>query len=176
MRKIYLVMTQTGSILSRTIKLVTGHSYNHISISLDNNLSRMYSFGRKNPNNPFIGVFVIEKINEGTFFKFKGTKCKVIEIEVTDRQYELISSNISSMVSNKGDFKYNLLGLFLAAFHISFHPKNKYYCSEFVRYILSSSSVNVSMIPDIAHPNDFLKLDHIDLYEGLLSEYSFSNV
>lgn len=174
MKKIYLVMTQTGSILSRTIKIVTGHSYNHISISLDSSLNNMYSFGRKNPDNPFIGVFVVEKINKGTFLKFKNTRCKVIEIDVTDRQYSLISSNINKMVLNKDDYKYNLLGLFLAAFHISFHPKKKFYCSEFVRYILKNSCVNVSFIPDIAHPNDFLKLKHVDLYEGLLREYRYN--
>ena len=46
MRSIYLVMSQTGTILSKAIKGVTCDQYNHISISLDPSLECMYSFGR----------------------------------------------------------------------------------------------------------------------------------
>lgn len=172
MKKIYLVMSQTGSILSRTIKLFTGHEYNHISLSFDEDLNCMYSFGRKYPNNPFIGVFVVEGIDKGTYLKFKNTKCKVIEVEVTDEQYGLLCSNIAYMIDNIDKYKYNLFGLFLAAFHICFHANDKFYCSEFVRNVLDYSDVDVSMIPEIAHPTDFLSMDHTDLYEGLLKEYS----
>lgn len=176
MKKVYLVLSQTGSVLSRTIKFFTGHEYNHISISFDENLNCMYSFGRKYPNNPFIGVFVVEGINKGTFLKFKNTKCKVIGIGVSDEQYELLCSNILLMLSDIDKYKYNLWGLLLAAFHISFHSDNKFYCSEFIRYILEHSSIDVSMIPDIPHPTDFLSMDHEVLYEGLLRNYSLKKV
>lgn len=172
MKKIYLVLSQTGSVLSKTIKVITNKEYNHISLSLDDKLDRMYSFGRKYPNNPFIGVFVIESINKGTFLKFKDTKCKVIEISITDSQYEELCCNIYSMIIDKDKYKYNLLGLCLAAFHIYAHFDNKFYCSEFVRYILNLSDIDVSMIPDIAHPTDFMCMDNNVLYEGLLSKYS----
>lgn len=173
MKSIYLVMSQTGSILSRTIKLFTGHEYNHISISLDENLDCMYSFGRKYPNNPFIGVFVIEGVDRGTFLKFVNTRCRVIEIKVSDYQYDLICKNIFFMLDDINKYKYNLLGLFLAAFNICRHSDYKFYCSEFVRYILDISDVDVSMIPDIPHPNDFMSIDHNVLYEGLLKDYSY---
>ena len=88
MRSIYLVMSQTGSILSKTIKKVTGDEYNHISISLDDKLNCMYSFGRKYTYNPFIGVFVVESINKGAFLRFNKTKCKVIEVVLTEEQYD----------------------------------------------------------------------------------------
>ena len=176
MKCIYLVMSQTGSVLSRTIKLVTNKEFNHISLSLDDSLEKMYSFGRKYPNNPFIGVFVVEGINKGTFLRFSDTKCRVIRINVTDSQYELLCSNIGDMISNKDKYKYNFLGLCLAALNISVTFDNKFYCSEFIRYILSLSDVDVSSIPDIAHPLDFMNMDNNIVYEGLLSDYSKERV
>lgn len=174
MKKIYLIMSQTGTILSRTIKLFTGHDYNHISLSLDENLNCMYSFGRKYPNNPFIGVFVVEGINKGTFKKFSETKCKVIEVRLTDDQYKDMQTNIGKMLSDKEKYKYNILGLFLALFHIQRHCDNKFYCSEFVRYILDKSGVDVSMIPAIAHPVDFEELGGKEIYKGLMNKYSMN--
>lgn len=175
MRSIYLVMSQTGTMLSRTIKFFTGKQYNHISISLDDNLTCMYSFGRKNPNNPFIGVLVEEGINKGTFKKFYKTQCKVIEIELTDEQYESVYQNIKKMLKEKEKYKYNILGLVLALFNIERHHETKFYCSEFVRYILDNSQIDVSKIPTIPHPVDFNILSNKNIYEGQLKNYTLKN-
>ena len=40
--KVYIVISQTGTILSRIIKLLTRKNYNHASISLDKELNEMY--------------------------------------------------------------------------------------------------------------------------------------
>lgn len=172
MKSIYLVMTQTGTALSNAIKLVSKKEYNHISISLNDNLDCMYSFGRKNPYNPFIGAFVIEGISIGTFLRFKDTVCRVIRIDVNDLQYEALCSNIYDMIKNKNDYKYNLIGLLFAAFNIHVSFDNRFYCSEFVRHILCLSDIDVSMIPNIAHPTDFMNMDNSVIYEGLLQNYS----
>ena len=63
MRKVYLVLTYTGTILSRIVKLYTRKEYSHVSIALDENLEEMYSFGRVNPYIAFIGGFVHEGID-----------------------------------------------------------------------------------------------------------------
>lgn len=165
-------MSQTGSMLSKTIKLVSGKNYNHISISLDESLDYMYSFGRKTPYNPFIGAFVIEGIDIGTFLRFKDTICRVIKVEISDLQYETLCSNIYDMVDNKDKYKYNLFGLLLAAFNIHASFNDKFYCSEFIRYVLDKSDIDVTMIPSIAHPTDFMSLSDGVMYEGLLKDYS----
>ena len=165
-------MSQTGSMLSRTIKLVSGKNYNHISLSLSDDLNSMYSFGRKHPYNPFIGRFVEEGIDMGAFLRFKNTTCRVIKIDISDSQYEHLCSNLSDMVENRDKYKYNLLGLFLAAFNIHKTFDNRFYCSEFVKYIFEKSDIDVSILPDIPHPTDFMKFDNDILYEGLLHDYS----
>ena len=48
-RQLYIVISQTGTLLSRILKQITGAEYNHASISLSRDLERMYSFGRRHP-------------------------------------------------------------------------------------------------------------------------------
>ena len=47
MKKVYILLTHTGTILSKAIKLYTSHEYTHVSIALDEKLDRLYSFGRR---------------------------------------------------------------------------------------------------------------------------------
>ena len=69
-KKIYIVLSQTGTWFSRAIKFFTKDPYNHASISLDKELNHMYSFGRKKVNNPLRGGFVREYTDKGVFAKF----------------------------------------------------------------------------------------------------------
>ena len=69
MKKVYVVLSHTGTILSKIIRMRTGAEYTHASIALDINLKKMYSFGRLNPYFAFLGGFVREGKNFGTFKK-----------------------------------------------------------------------------------------------------------
>ena len=60
MKACYVVLCRTGTILSRAIGKLTGDWYTHASISFDDNLCSMYSFGRLWSYNPWIGGFVKE--------------------------------------------------------------------------------------------------------------------
>ena len=61
MKKIYIVLTHSGTYFSQVIKFFTRYNYSHVAISFDKNINTMYSFGRKQYNNPLFGGFVIEK-------------------------------------------------------------------------------------------------------------------
>ena len=52
-KQIFIVISQTGTVLSRILKRITGAEYNHASLSLSPDLKKMYSFGRRHPYNPF---------------------------------------------------------------------------------------------------------------------------
>ena len=43
MKKIYIVLTHTGTTLSKIIKTYTKDEFSHVSIALDNKLQEMYS-------------------------------------------------------------------------------------------------------------------------------------
>ena len=84
MKNVYIVLTQTGTILARTIKLFTAEDYNHASICLDESFQKLYSFGRLRPYNPFIGGFLIENAFTHVFGRFENVPCMIIKKEVTD--------------------------------------------------------------------------------------------
>ena len=62
---IYLVLTKTGTWLSKLICTFSQIKYAHSSISFDGSFTKMYSFGRTNSDNPFSGGFVEESLFEG---------------------------------------------------------------------------------------------------------------
>ena len=138
-KKIYFVLTQTYSMLARTIKCITHEKYSHISIAFDEKCEEMYSFGRKYRYFPFLGIFKQEKLDEGLFLN-KNAKMAIYEIYVTKEQYKSAKEKIKEIEeNNKG---YNIAGLLLAYFKIKLH-RNKYYCSEFVYEVLSSNNVHL---------------------------------
>ena len=76
-KSMYLVVSQSGSIVSKIIKLVTRAPYNHVAISLNRELKPMYSFARVKPWNPVIGGYVAESAGKGTLKRFPDTQCIV---------------------------------------------------------------------------------------------------
>jgi hypothetical protein len=115
-KKIYIVLSQTGAVTSKFLQLFTHDKYNHVSISLSPTLDKMYSFGRRTPYNPFNGGFVEEGKDIGTFKRFYKTIAKVLEIKVTEEQYNSIKYFINYFIERKKEFKYNYWGVFLALF------------------------------------------------------------
>lgn len=173
MKEIYIVLTYTGTMLARIIKAFTGNEFAHVSIALDVELKNMYSFGRLNPYNPFIGGFVHEYIDDGTFKRFKNTVSKVYAIQIEDEKYENLKKIISKIQDNKKDYTFNILGLFAAGIHIRLKYDKSFYCAEFVKYVLDKSKINTNL-PDTIKPEDFKKLEHANakvIYTGLLREY-----
>jgi len=85
-KRIYIVLTRTNTLLSKMIGIIKKDEYTHASISLSRNLNCMYSFGRKNKFNPFIGCFAKENLNEGVFGLQKKLNGIVLEIEITPEQ------------------------------------------------------------------------------------------
>ena len=141
-QQLYIVISQTGTLLSRILKQITGAEYNHASISLSRDLERMYSFGRRHPYNPFWGGFVIESPRTGTFKRFSETKVLVLSVSVTEEQHAELKETLDVMWKRRRKYGYNYIGLCLAYFHVVWKQEGCYYCSEFVGELLAKSRVD----------------------------------
>ncbi len=171
MKKIYIILTHTGTTLSKLIKSYTKNEFSHVSISLDNKLEKMYSFGRLHPYNPFWAGFVHEGIDFGTFKRFYLTKAKIYSLEVTEEQYEKMEKTIEYMNTRKKLYKFNIIGLFAVSINKKVKFKNSFYCAEFVKYVLEEAGVKTNL-PEIIKPEDFKNLESAKLvYNGKLNEY-----
>ncbi len=172
MKKIYVMMSHTGTILSRIIRMKTGAEYTHVSIALDKNLKQMYSFGRLHPYIAFLGGFVRERRNFGTFKRFKNTEVGILELEVTEKQFEAINNVIFYIKKNKRKYHFNILGLILAGMNKKSTKENRFYCAEFVKYVLEQGEIDISNLSNIIKPEDFKELKNANLlYKGYLRDY-----
>ena len=172
MQKIYIVLTHTGTVLSKIIKIWTRDEFSHVSIALDSDLEQMYSFGRLHPYNPLWGGFVQEGIHIGTFKRFKNTEALVYTLDVTQEQYMTIRSEIRKIEEHKKEYRFNIIGLLAVRFHKKVHPKRSFYCAEFVKYLLEISKIETNL-PTIIKPEDFKKLENYTIiYTGKLRKYN----
>ncbi len=175
MKEVYIVLTHTGTALSGIVKYYTKKKYTHVSLGLDPELTELYSFGRLNPYNPYRGGFIQEQIHGGTFARFKDTISAVYSLRVTNEQYEKIHKMIQNMKEEKSKYKFNIIGLFLVSVNKKYKKEDKFYCAEFVKYILENC-LNKKLLPEIVKPMDFLELNNIQcIYEGLLANYDYAN-
>lgn len=171
MKKVYIVLSQTGTLFSRAIHLYTRDPYNHASISFDRNLEVMYSFGRRKRYNPMDSGFIKENFNEGLFVFFPDTYCCVLEIEVTDDEYKAMIDTINIFEQNEYNYRYNLMGVLSYTVGVPLSRKEHYFCSQFVSYILSKTNF-WSFTPELTKPIDFLKLPNKKIvFEGPILEF-----
>lgn len=172
MKKIYIILTFTGTLLSRIIKIATKDEFAHVSIALDEDLEEMYSFGRLNPYNPFFGGFVHEGINHGTFKKQENTTiCKIYSLEVSDYQYKKLKREIKVISKFREKYRFNIMGLVLAKFRFKLNREACFYCAEFVKNVMDTSSID-NNLPEAVKPEDFKYLENTKLhYSGMLKDY-----
>lgn len=176
MKKIYVVLTYSGTWLSKVIKEFTKDEFSHVSISLDIGLEQMYSFGRLHPYNMFMAGFVQEKIQEGTFKRFYNTRTKVYELAVTEEQYNKVAENIELIKREKEKYKFNIVGLFAVGFHKKIGSKNSFYCAEFVKYVMEKAGIKTNL-PEIVRPENFKQIEGLqEIYGGYLRNYQKEHV
>lgn len=174
-KNIYIVLSKTGTVVSRMIRLYTRDEYNHASICLDDNLEKMYSFGRRHAYNPVWAGFVEESPHFGTFKRFNKTKVAVIKIKVDIDVYNRIKDYLEEMMRNRDNYHYNYLGLFLAAFGIAYSRENCYYCSEFVEHILEAFSIQQQKQcgKNVVTPMQLMDINGGQvIYRGMLNSYN----
>lgn len=169
-KKIYIILSNTGTLFSKAIGIYTKKELNHTSIAFDEELNEMYSFGRKNSHNPFNGGFVKENPMEGMF---QSATCAIYECEVTESEFWRMKSKTCQMEQQQHLYKYNLIGLVFLAVNIEKERENAFFCSQFVATIMKecpSSRFQVS--PPLAQPHHFEQLPALTLkYKGNLQTY-----
>ncbi|MGX7393724.1 hypothetical protein [Carnobacterium mobile] len=137
--KIYLVLSDTNTLFSKTIKFYTKAEYNHASIALDPTLVDIYSFGRKQPRNPFVAGFIQEDLTRDYFLR---AQCNILTCEVTPVQFKLLSDLIQYYEQTKNMYRYNLIGLVTLALKIDFKRHDAFFCSQFVATLLAESTIH----------------------------------
>lgn len=168
-KKIYLLLTDTGTFFTRLIKLFTKKRYNHASLSLDADLLNVYSFGRKNWVQ---GGFIKEDMKQRLF---QHADCAIYSLPVTESQLEKMKRFMRKL--EEEDYRYNFLGLFGFIFNKPITRERAFFCSQFVAAALKESNLMKFEKPlSLVAPFDLLKASTWQLeYEGKLKDYKRNN-
>jgi hypothetical protein len=173
-KQVYLLLSNTGSLLTKLIKLYTKKPYNHASLAFDSHLAEVYSFGRKTVRNPFIGGFVKEDVKAGLFIQ---ADCAIYSITVTEEQIQKMNHYLQEIEAQKKHYRYNFLGLFGVLFNKSIKRKNAFFCSQFVAFLLKESNIiDFDKPPSLITPHDLQNSSKFQfVYEGKLKNYHNEN-
>ncbi|ERI93076.1 hypothetical protein HMPREF1982_01897 [Clostridiales bacterium oral taxon 876 str. F0540] len=168
---VYLIFSKTGTWLSRALNVFSDTKYVHASISFDDSFNKMYSFGRTNPSNPFSGGFVEENLFDGVYKNNPSSECIIYKVKITNKQYNLLLSEIQSFQNEKERYRYNFLGLFGILVNRPIKRKDYYFCSQFVSEVLMKSEIYYThKTPELVKTSDLFSLDNKELiYEGLIT-------
>lgn len=172
MKKIYIVVSNSGSIVSKFLRLFTHNKYVHVTISLDKFLNEAYSFGRKFTYSPLPGGFINE-MYEKRCKHFNKSESKIFELKVSNKQYKKLKDILEQEYMNNKKYKYNIIGLYYIYRNKAHHRDFRLVCSQFCGKVLIECDI-VSFDKDysLIRPTDFLDLKGTSLiFEGRTMDY-----
>lgn len=154
---VYIMLVHSGTAVSNVIKKVSHSEYSHASISFDSSMSKMYSFARKDPKNPFIGGFRYESIGKG-FYEKKEVPYGVYVVPCTEDQIKRMKKRLAYFEKNQEKFTFDFVGLVTNYAGIVNNPAYSWFCSRFVADILNAGSPEGKVYvpePSLQDPDDF---------------------
>lgn len=142
MEYVYLVFSCTPYRIGKMIRHFTKEPYNHISIALDEDLTRMYSFARRHHCTPFYGGFVRESLSRYCINNVPAN-ISVCKLSVTKERFVWLEATLTEMENNKEYYLYNHISAACAMMHRTARRKDAYTCVEFCVSLLQELGFSV---------------------------------
>jgi len=172
---IYVVISRTPTSTGKIVRKFLKEEYNHASISLDKNLSQMYSFCRFSVSNPLVGGIVRESAFTLNIGREDDVPINVYRIPVTARKYKLISEFIFDIYNDDEVYYYNFLGAIGVISNKKHAIYKTYICTEFVMEALKQGGINLTSLESYKiTPTDICEvMSKFIFYNGNLNNYPF---
>lgn len=178
-KKIFIILTNTGTVLTRLIGMYTKAPYNHVSICFDDELEEIYSFGRTRPWNPLWGGFVQEKLTEGGIYnRFDETVCTIYELKIPHKNYNYLRNNIEKFKKYRRRYYFNTFAFLGVVINHPIKIPYGYFCSYFVAHVLKESGIELfEKDPALVIPSDVYTNKRLtEIYSGKIQEYSNNRI
>ena len=118
MKTIYILLTRSGTLLSKLVYRLTGARYTHASLAFDEDLSCLYSSTRKNGYTMFPAGPSREYLDRGVFRLRPDVPCALYALEVSEEAYTRARRRADHMMAHGNLYRFNVLGLILCGLHI----------------------------------------------------------
>ncbi len=174
MKKLYILLSRSRSLLSMTIRVATGDPYTHVAIAFDRELEELYSSSRWNGVDLFPSGPCQEQLNRGLYTR-ERTPCLVYELAVEDDVYEQAKAEVNRIIEQQELYHYNILGLLFCFFGIPWQRKRAFFCSQFVGEILErSGALDLPRDPSLLRPSDYSRFPQlIPCFQGYTSRLRY---
>lgn len=132
---IYVVFSATPTKMGRLIRGATRNRYNHVSLSFDRDIRKMFSFARLHRAVPLYGGLVVESILR--YQSFAGAaRVKICRIPATSDQMDLLRSDMERLWLHREEYIYNTLAAVASLVCLRPAISKAYTCVTFVQDIL----------------------------------------
>lgn len=137
---LYIVFSSTPNKMGTMIRRITGDTYNHVSISLDETLSQMYSFARRFYHTPFYGGFVKESVSR---YHINGhvAQIQVCRLPITADHHNALQAHLTDMLERQEQYLYNHLSAAIVPLRRRINIRDAYICVDFAVQILRSVGI-----------------------------------
>lgn len=172
MKKIYILLTKSSTILSKMVGIVTADKYTHVSISFEKSLQPMYSSSRKNGKTLFPAGPCTENFQRGYLKNHLHIPCALYELTVSDEVYYSAKAEVEQIIDNADDYSFNIIGLLLCRMNIPYRRKKHFFCSQFVGEVLNKSqALQLPKDTSLMRPSDYMTIpDLVCQFSGRLCE------
>ena len=171
MAHIYIALVDTPGFFASLIRHYLGQKYVHVVLSLDEQLSEAYSFGRRNPYIPLIAGFEREWSRQ-IAGAFPTAEYRICELDCTGEQKEAIRERLHKDYKNRFHMHYAAAGLLTLLCHRKFYLKNQYTCSSYLAEVLGEQGIFISEKHfSLVTPKDVCEYKNCRVvFEGRLSD------
>ena len=157
---IYIIFSSTPTKMGKLIRSFTNNRFNHVSVSLDPELSYSYSFARRFYRTPLYGGFVQES-NARYHRHGAHAQIHVCRLPVTPLQAADLADQFLMMDQFSDHYLYNHFSALAALIRVPVPARDAYTCVEFCVQILWKLGFPV-------RPGVFYSVDELD---ALLCDY-----
>lgn len=162
MKKIYILLTRSTTVLSKMVGLFTSDQYTHVSISFEESLQPMYSSSRKNGETLFPAGPCTENFYQGYLKKHPQIPCALYELNVSDEVYYAAKAEVEQIIAHADEYGFNIIGLMLCGMNIPYHRSDSYFCSQFVGEILHKSrAIKLPKDTSLMRPSDYMTIPEL---------------
>lgn len=140
MEYIYIVLEKSHTGLGKLSRFIDGYPYTHITVSLDSDLKKFYSFSRFLHYAPFCSGFMKETLDCYAYGKYKKVRLKVFKIPVTPEEKKRIKKFVKDVHDDRKNYVFNLYSALTMGLIGGFRIYKTYNCMSFCARILEMCS------------------------------------
>ena len=168
---IYVLLTRSPTLVSKTVHLFTGDAYTHASIAYDDALKTLCSFTRRYPGFPLPAGLAPENTPGSYLTLHPYMQCTLLRLQAADEVYGAVRRQIEEMLAEKEKYRFSIGGLFRCRMGVESKLNYRYFCSYFVAYVLETcGALTLPRAPSLTRPQDFLALPGFErVYEGRMA-------